>query len=155
MNYFFSGFLPCVFSVVLELPFFKYWASWTGSLSFHLVFCIFFTFSILSGLFFNNRGLLQLSDSLQPHGLYPGVLLCPWNSPVKNIRVGCHFLPQRIFWTQGQNPYLLHWQADSLPLSHLGSPYTYMCIHTHTHTHTHTNTYINLSIFYNNIKPSS
>ena len=26
---------------------------------------------------------------------------------------------------------LLHWQADSLPLSHLGSP------HTHTHTHTH------------------
>jgi len=30
---------------------------------------------------------------------------------------------------------LLHWQADSLPLSHLGSPHTYT--HTHTHTHTH------------------
>ena len=27
-----------------------------------------------------------------------------------------------IFPTQGLNPRLLHWQADSLPLSHLGSP---------------------------------
>ena len=24
--------------------------------------------------------------------------------------------------TQGSNPHLLHWQADSLPLSHQGSP---------------------------------
>ena len=28
----------------------------------------------------------------------------------------------RIFPDQGSNPYLLHWQADSLPLSHQGSP---------------------------------
>ena len=28
-------------------------------------------------------------------------------------RVGCHFLLQGIFWTQGLNPHLLHWQADS------------------------------------------
>ena len=38
--------------------------------------------------------------------------------------VGCHFLLQGIFLTQGLNPYLLHlqhWQVDSLPLSHLGS----------------------------------
>ena len=28
----------------------------------------------------------------------------------------------RIFLTQGSNLQLLHWQADSLPLSHLGSP---------------------------------
>ena len=27
-----------------------------------------------------------------------------------------------IFPTQGSNPRFLHWQADSLPLSHLGSP---------------------------------
>ena len=27
-----------------------------------------------------------------------------------------------IFLTQGWNPYLLHWQVDSLPLSHRGSP---------------------------------
>ena len=32
--------------------------------------------------------------------------------------VGCHFLLQGIFPTQRSNPHLLHWQADSLPLSH-------------------------------------
>ena len=31
--------------------------------------------------------------------------------------VGCHFLLQGIFSTQGSNLCLLHWQADSLPLS--------------------------------------
>ena len=36
----------------------------------------------------------------------------------KNTRVCCHFLPQGIFPTQGSNPGLLHWKADSLPLSH-------------------------------------
>ena len=44
-------------------------------------------------------------------------LLCPWDFPVKNIGVGCHFLIQGIFPTQGLNPCLLHWQADSSPLS--------------------------------------
>ena len=37
----------------------------------------------------------------------------------------CHFLLQGIFLTQGLNLHLLcllHWQADSLPLSHMGSP---------------------------------
>ena len=45
--------------------------------------------------------------------------------PGKNTEVGCHFLLQRIFVTQGSNPCLLHllrWQANSLPLYHLGSP---------------------------------
>ena len=50
-------------------------------------------------------------------------LLCPWDSTGKNTKVGCHFLLQGVFWTQGSNPlHLLHWWADSLPLSHLGSP---------------------------------
>ena len=40
------------------------------------------------------------------------------DSPGKNTRVGCHFFCQGIFPTQGLNLYLLHWQADSLPLSH-------------------------------------
>ena len=40
----------------------------------------------------------------------------------KNIGVSCHFLLQGIFPTQGSNPRLLHWQADSLPLSYPGSP---------------------------------
>ena len=35
--------------------------------------------------------------------------------------MGCHFLLQEISPTKGSNPHLLHWQADSLPLSHLGS----------------------------------
>ena len=39
------------------------------------------------------------------------------------LEAGCHFLLQGIFPTQGLNPYLLDWQADSLPLSHLGSPF--------------------------------
>ena len=58
-------------------------------------------------------------------GLYPTRLLWPWDFPGKNTGVGCHFLLQRIFPTQGLNPHLLcllHWQVDSLPLSHLGSP---------------------------------
>ena len=35
------------------------------------------------------------------------------------------FFPPGVFQTQGSNPSLLcllHWQADSLPLSHMGSP---------------------------------
>ena len=36
--------------------------------------------------------------------------------------MGCHFLLQGIFLTQGWNSCLLHWQAGSLPLSHQGSP---------------------------------
>ena len=39
-----------------------------------------------------------------------------------NTRVGCYFLLQGIFLTQGSNPHLLHWLVDSLSLSHLGSP---------------------------------
>ena len=43
----------------------------------------------------------------------------------ENTGVGCHFLLQGTFLTQESNPcvlHLLHWQADSLPLCHLGSP---------------------------------
>ena len=36
--------------------------------------------------------------------------------------VDCHLLLQRIFPTQELNLRILHWQADSLPLSHQGSP---------------------------------
>ena len=48
-------------------------------------------------------------------------LLCPWNFPGKNIGVGYHILLQEIS-TEGLNPCLLHWQADSLSLSHQVSP---------------------------------
>ena len=49
------------------------------------------------------------------HGIFPG----------KNIGVGCHFLLQGIFLTQGSNLHLLHllhWQLDSLPLEPPGKP---------------------------------
>ena len=63
-----------------------------------------------------------MSDSLWPYGLLPARLLCPWDSPGKNTGVGCHFLLPGIFLAQGWNPHLLHWQANSLPLSHQWSP---------------------------------
>ena len=42
--------------------------------------------------------------------------------PGKNAGVDSHSLLQGIFPTQGLNPRLPHWQADSLPLSCQGSP---------------------------------
>ena len=33
-----------------------------------------------------------MSNSLQPYGPWPARLLCPWDSPGRNIGVGCHFL---------------------------------------------------------------
>ena len=61
-----------------------------------------------------------MSVSLRPHGLQSTRLLCP--GILQNTEVGCHFLFQGIFLTQGLNPRLFHWQADSLPLSHVRSP---------------------------------
>ena len=60
------------------------------------------------------------SNTLQPPGLYPARLLCPWDFPGKNTGVGCYFLLQGFFPTQGLNSSLLHWQEDSLPPTHLG-----------------------------------
>ena len=48
-----------------------------------------------------------MSNSLHPHGLYLIRLLCPWNFAGKDTGVGCHFLLQGIFPTQGSNPCLL------------------------------------------------
>ena len=67
------------------------------------------------------------SDSLQPHGLQPTRLLCPWNFPDKNTRVSCHFLLQEIFLTQGSNlslSCLLHCRRIFYRLSNWGSPST-------------------------------
>ena len=35
-----------------------------------------------------------MSDSFQAHGLWPTILLCPWDFPGKSTGVGCHFLLQ-------------------------------------------------------------
>ena len=46
---------------------------------------------------------LQSSLTLRPCGLQSTKLLCPWDSPGKNIGVGCHAFLQGIFLTQGSN----------------------------------------------------
>ena len=56
-------------------------------------------------------------DPLWPHGLKLTRLLCLWDFPGKNAGMGCHFLLQGISLTQGLNPGLLQWKAESLPLS--------------------------------------
>ena len=62
--------------------------------------------------------------TLWPEGLQTASLLCLWNFPGKNTGAGCHALFQGIFPSQGSNQcflHLLHFQVDSLLLSHLGS----------------------------------
>ena len=59
-----------------------------------------------------------------PWNHVPPRFLCPWNSPGQNTGVGCYFLLQGIFPTQGLKPHLLHLlhlQVYSLPLHHLRS----------------------------------
>ena len=52
-----------------------------------------------------------MSHSLQPYGLQPTRLLCPWNSPGRNTEAGSHFFPQGIFSIQGSNSGLLHYKS--------------------------------------------
>ena len=69
--------------------------------------------------------LLVVSDSLQPCGLEPARLLCPWDSPGKNTGVSCHSLLQGIARPGDGKPSLLsllHWQVGSLPLASPGKP---------------------------------
>ena len=63
-----------------------------------------------------------VSDSFSTPWAIAPRLLCPWDHPGKNTGVGCHFPLQGILLTQGSHVSLLHWQVDSLSLSHQGSP---------------------------------
>ena len=65
----------------------------------------------------------------------------------RNTGVGCHFLLQGIFPTQGFNPHPLHGQADSLPLRPMGSLQRKCLICTHTNTHTYTHIYTQWNIY--------
>ena len=69
-----------------------------------------------------------MSDSLQPHGLQPARLLCPWDSPGKNTGVGCHALLQGIVPTQGSNLGLLHWWILSPQRRKRRNVYTYLLV---------------------------
>ena len=67
-----------------------------------------------------------MSDSLQPHGPQPTRLLCPWDSPGKDIGVDCHFFLQGIFLTQGSALHLQHLYTVSGYFhinGHFGYPY--------------------------------
>ena len=76
------------------------------------------------------------------------------NLPGKNARTDCHLLLQGIFWTWAVNPCplsLLDWQADSLPLRHLGSPsiFLYVCFsvsNIYADMYVYTYTYIHIWI---------
>ena len=73
-------------------------------------------------------------DSLWPHGLQPTRLLCSWDFPRKNTRVGGHAFFQGMLLTQGSNLHLLHQQVDSLLLSHQRNPVrrdVYNCLPSH------------------------
>ena len=49
------------------------------------------------------QSLQSCPKSLRSHGLQPARLFCPQDFPGKNTGVGCHFLLQGIFPTQGSS----------------------------------------------------
>ena len=65
-------------------------------------------------------------DSLPPEPpVKPNRSYLAWNSPGQNTGVGSRSFLQGICPTKGSNPgllWLLHWQANSLPLCHLIIP---------------------------------
>ena len=92
-------------------------------LSFHpysLRWCIFWVIPL-----FHTRtsvSVIQSCTTVRPREVQPTMLLCPWDFPGKNTGVGCRFLLQGIFLTQGLNLGLLHCRRILYCLSHLGSP---------------------------------
>ena len=62
-------------------------------------------------------------ESFVPHELESAGLLYPWDFSGKNTGEGCHFLLQGYLSRPRDGTYLLHWQADSLPVSHQGDTY--------------------------------
>ena len=49
---------------------------------------------------------IQLSDYIRPHGLYPTRILCLWDFPGKNTGAGCHFPLQGISISRNLLPLL-------------------------------------------------
>ena len=65
----------------------------------------------------------QLCPTLcNPMDYSPPSLLCPWNFSGKSTGVGCHFLLQGFFLSQGLNSGLLHCRQTLYLLSHQRSP---------------------------------
>ena len=70
---------------------------------------------------------LTLCDSMDCS--LPGRLLSPWNFPSKSTGVGCHFLRQGIFLTQGSNPGLPHCRQTLYHLYDWCDNYIYKALH--------------------------
>ena len=68
------------------------------------------------------KSCLTLCDPLDCSPWWP---FCLWDFSGKNTGVDCHFLLQGIFQTPRWNLCLLHWQTNSLSLSHLGNHNTW------------------------------
>ena len=83
-----------------------------------------------------SKGACEFILLLFSHQVMSDYFVTPWTVapqaplsmgfPRQDTGVGCHFLLQGIFPTQGLNPGLPHWQAESLLLRHLGSPRIYL-----------------------------
>ena len=61
-------------------------------------------------------------------------LLHPWNFPDKSTGVGCHFLLQGIFPTQGSNSGLLHCRQTLYHLSHKGKLLVFNVVFNNQHS---------------------
>ena len=90
----------------------------TSSSFTHVVTCVRISFLFESESESVSRSVM--SDSLEPCGLWPARLLCPWDSLGKNTGVGCHSLLQEIFPLQGLNLGVLRCRWILHLLSHQG-----------------------------------
>jgi len=76
---------------------------------------------------YNGKGKVKLLSRVRPFATpwtrpqEPTRFLCPWDFPGKNTGVGCHFLLQEIFPTQGLNLGLPHCRQTLYRLSYQGS----------------------------------
>ena len=88
------------------------------------------SYSTISIFFYQHILLLY---SVYYHILLPAysttsIFLCPWDFPGKNTGVGCHFLLQEIFPTQGLNSGLPHCRQTLYHLSQWESHYQHILL---------------------------
>ena len=99
-HYFITRIKILSFNVLLLIQYSSTWKCYTsGDL---------LSFPNVSLLWVCSVKVAQSCSTLQPHGLQPTRLLCPWDSPGQNTGVGSHSLLQGIVLTQGSNTCLLH-----------------------------------------------
>ena len=114
------GFVPlCIFflgTFFFASPWYQAWMD-TGKKGLNHVKSVFSLLCCPVGLV--TKSCLTLCN---PVACDPTRLLCHGVFSGKSTRVGCHFLLQGIFPTQGSNFGLLHWKVDSLLVSNQKSP---------------------------------